>query len=199
MILSCPECNGKVSTEATKCPHCGAPRKLWASMSESGDVVSSLPPSSPVVSAPLPQPSPQENHPSISVDEKPRFWRRLMPRRRAARVIVVNQPRMLADKVISPGRTFQHSAAGGFGFSFGWAMGGCAAMLVIALMLTGAAYGIYLYTTRHAVANQGNPLPMEKKVHGANRCPRCDGIGFVEAQGDGVGMKCPRCSGTGFR
>lgn len=25
MIFSCPECNGKVSSEAPSCPHCGKP------------------------------------------------------------------------------------------------------------------------------------------------------------------------------
>jgi hypothetical protein len=30
MVISCPECGGKVSTGATRCPHCGAPSSLWS-------------------------------------------------------------------------------------------------------------------------------------------------------------------------
>jgi len=40
MIAACHECNGKVSTEAGRCPHCGAPLKAkaspdWAAIEES--------------------------------------------------------------------------------------------------------------------------------------------------------------------
>lgn len=37
-IVSCHECNGKVSTEAKTCPHCGAPvpSRPWNSISEEG-------------------------------------------------------------------------------------------------------------------------------------------------------------------
>jgi hypothetical protein len=122
-----------------------------------------------------------------------------MMAKRPTRVIVVTQPKMLADKIITPGRTFQHGAAGGFGLSFGWALGGCAASVVMFLMLCGIGWGIWVFTTRHTNFSGGPSVPMDPKVHGVNRCPRCNGVGYVEAQGDNMGMKCPRCDGTGYR
>jgi PHP family Zn ribbon phosphoesterase len=66
-------------------------------------------------------------------------------------------------------------------------------------MLAGISWGVYLYATRHTLSNAGNPVPMDKKVYGVNACPRCTGVRYVEAQGDGIGMKCPRCGGSGLR
>ena len=48
MIISCRECNGKVSTEAKACPHCGVPtvevNHKWASIAEEAEQIRTLDP-----------------------------------------------------------------------------------------------------------------------------------------------------------
>jgi len=189
MIISCPECKGQVSTTAASCPHCGAPNQgTWTSIDER-----------PIAPPLSPTPPPAIVH-NISVEEKPRLWRRMM--RRPPRVTVMSQPsRQALDRIITPGRTFQHGAAGGFGLSFGWVLGGCVANVVIGLTVIGVAFGGYAYYVRRSTmfVEPGPPVPMEKKIHNASvQCARCNGVGYLEAQGNRLGIKCPKCGGSGL-
>lgn len=46
MLIECPECSAKVSSDATSCPHCGSPRKVQ------GQIGTAVPPPIPPVTAP---------------------------------------------------------------------------------------------------------------------------------------------------
>ncbi len=68
MVVSCRECNGKVSTEAATCPHCGAPspNENWTSLNEMSPAPSlaalsdktDIVPRTPAAPAITPQPAP---------------------------------------------------------------------------------------------------------------------------------------------